>query len=828
MDVVITYVDDTEGLRKEYAQYCKKEFQENRFRSYGVLDLQVRGIRKYMPYVKNIFIVVNYKIQVKDYDFTGLDVKIIEHRQIIPKLFLPCFNSCAIEMFLHNIPNLDEEFVYFNDDCFIINDIPYEHWFKSGKPCLHPIISEINKYETNTYKKNLHNSTQLVCNIFSNGLYASGKYITQEHCPRPFLKSTIKTVWSEAGNEIKKSLTRLRNSKNYNATLFNDYDYLNDNCFLHENLYTYVNLSDNNFSELIDKKYKPIICINDNGNYDDFNKYKKELHNSLKTNIFGKEIVKPKPEVKKEVKPKKVVTPLKVAICAIAKAENLYVREWVEWYKNLGISKIFIYDNNEIYGGERFEDVINDYIKSGFVEIVNRRGITLTVTSDKDGKTLQGLSFKDCFYNNYKNYDYICFFDIDEYLEIYDHNKYENIYEFLHDFDEFDGIRVQWKMYGDNDNIYYENKPLFKRFKNETNASYDRHVKQILNCNKNFDEELIFCAHGVFNKKFNFVNINKQPLKNVYMDIVAYDNLPVYLNHFYSKSTEEFFKRKFNKPSAVTGINNDRNFNLEFLKKQYFEHNKFTEEKDKYIDIFINTNDTINVYMASLYKDGNVIESIKSIIRQPQVKSLTLSANNYTDEQYNRVISEVNSPKLIVHRTNNEKKSFEKLRFVNDDTSTKYVAFCDDDLVFYDGYFRKMISECEALDSVVSYHGAILKKPLPIEHYYPDRKSFSFNKEVPSNKEVDIIGNGVSLIKREWLTEKQWKDIYDNAPKVSMDDIIISYMLRKNGKKLIVVKHSPGDVIERKDNKITDTVYNLYKKNDSVQTDWVNKYFISL
>ena len=231
--------------------------------------------------------------------------------------------------------------------------------------------------------------------------------------------------------------------------------------------------------------------------------------------------------------------------------------------------------------------------------------------------------------------------------------------------------------------------------------------------------------------------------------------------------------------------------------------------------------------MASLYKDGHVIDSIKSIINQPQVKSLTLSANNYTNEQYQKVINEINSDKLIIYRTKNEKLSFEKLRYVNNDKSTKYVAFCDDDLIYYNGYFAKMINECEKLNAVVSYHGSILKQ-LPIKHYYPDRKSFSFNREVKENKEVDIIGNGVSLFKRDWITYKQWKDLYNNAPEVSMDDITISYILRKNGKKLVVVKHSIGDVIERINNKLTDTVYNLYKKNDSVQTDWVNKYFIEL
>ena len=513
---------------------------------------------------------------------------------------------------------------------------------------------------------------------------------------------------------------------------------------------------------------------------------------------------------------------LLIAVCAIAKNENLYIREWVEWYKNLGVSKIFLYDNNDI-DGEHFEEVINDYIESGFVEIQNWRGIVKSVKSDKDGQTTQGLAYHDCYYSHYKDFDWMCFFDIDEYLEIY--YKYNTLNDFFNDFNEYDGICVQWKMYGDNEKLYYENKSIFERFKYEENSSYDKHIKQILKC-KEYDTDLLFCAHGIVNKKYNFVNVLKNKPRNVYMDYVEHENLPVYLNHFYSKSTEEFLKRKYNKTSAVTGVNNTRNFNIDFLKKQYFEHNRYTKEKEEFINIFINSNDSVNVYMASLYKDGHVIESIKSIIKQPQVKSLTLSANNYTDKEYKTLISKIKSDKLIIHRTKNEKSSFEKLRFVNNDISTKYVAFCDDDLIFYEGYFIKMINECEKLDAAVSYHGGILKKPLPINHYYIDRKSFSFNKEVKQNKEVDIIGNGVSLFKRDWISYNQWNDLYNNAPEVSMDDITVSYMLRKNGKKLIVIKHYPGDVIERKNN--NDTVYNIYKKNDSVQTDWVNKYFKSL
>ena len=63
----------------------------------------------------------------------------------------------------------------------------------------------------------------------------------------------------------------------------------------------------------------------------------------------------------------------KVLFCCIAKLENLYIREFVEYYKNLGFDNICLYDNND-EDGEHFEDVINDYITSGFVILKNVRG----------------------------------------------------------------------------------------------------------------------------------------------------------------------------------------------------------------------------------------------------------------------------------------------------------------------------------------------------------------------------------------------------------------------------------------------------------------------
>ena len=92
---------------------------------------------------------------------------------------------------------------------------------------------------------------------------------------------------------------------------------------------------------------------------------------------------------------------MKVAVCAIAKNENLYIREWVEWYKNLGVSKIFLYDNNDL-DGERFEEVIDDYIKSDFVEVIDVRDADLSymLLNRKGGYyrcSIQHKCYVDCY-----------------------------------------------------------------------------------------------------------------------------------------------------------------------------------------------------------------------------------------------------------------------------------------------------------------------------------------------------------------------------------------------------------------------------------------------
>ena len=61
---------------------------------------------------------------------------------------------------------------------------------------------------------------------------------------------------------------------------------------------------------------------------------------------------------------------MKVGLIVIASNENLYLRDFVEYYKTIGVDQIILGDNSP-ENGDYPQLVIGDYIKSGFVKYIN-------------------------------------------------------------------------------------------------------------------------------------------------------------------------------------------------------------------------------------------------------------------------------------------------------------------------------------------------------------------------------------------------------------------------------------------------------------------------
>lgn len=169
---------------------------------------------------------------------------------------------------------------------------------------------------------------------------------------------------------------------------------------------------------------------------------------------------------------------IKTLICCIGKNENRYVREYVEWHKHIGVSHIRLYDNNDP-DGERFEDVIGDYINEGYVDLVDVRG----------KKVVQLKCYTDCYRELKNDYDWVLFIDCgDEYLTF--NNSIPNIQAYLSmpQFRNYDMIHVNLMTVGDNEKVDYEDKPLMERFPEpipfDRNVAYnfpeDMHVSSIV------------------------------------------------------------------------------------------------------------------------------------------------------------------------------------------------------------------------------------------------------------------------------------------------------------------------------------------------------------
>lgn len=148
IDFVVTWVDgdDPEWLKE------KKKYQEtrvnssnsvNRFRDWGIFKYWFRGVEKNAPWVNNVYLVTcgHYPDWLNK---THPKLRLVRHTDYIPAECLPTFNSNAIELFMHRIPELSEHFVLFNDDMFITAPTRPEDFFVDGIPCDEALLEALN------------------------------------------------------------------------------------------------------------------------------------------------------------------------------------------------------------------------------------------------------------------------------------------------------------------------------------------------------------------------------------------------------------------------------------------------------------------------------------------------------------------------------------------------------------------------------------------------------------------------------------------------------------------------------------------------------------
>ena len=262
MDAVITYVDGNDPVwKQDYEKTTNVPVMEKRFRDWGTLKYLLRGIEAKMPFIRNVYLVVSHPSQAPEWADRE-QLKIVLHKDIIPAEFLPTFNCNPIEMHLHRIPGMDEEYIYFNDDMFPVGDCKPTDFFRDGRPV---IGYYTHLFASGMYKKICRNSDRLARKAL--GMKPSCFFTRPQHICSPMLKSQCEELYAKVEDEIRKtSATRTRTEENLNQYLF--LDYMN-----YKGLVIREKISNKHFSvavaspdsirDFLHNPTRNLVCIND-------------------------------------------------------------------------------------------------------------------------------------------------------------------------------------------------------------------------------------------------------------------------------------------------------------------------------------------------------------------------------------------------------------------------------------------------------------------------------------------------------------------------------------------------------------------------------------
>ncbi|OTG63733.1 hypothetical protein B9T29_03225 [Acinetobacter sp. ANC 3903] len=322
IDFVVTWVDGNDPEWQEHYRFYKGQYKNisphavniSRFRDWDNFHFWFRSVEKYCPWVRKVHLVTSghYPVWL---NINHPKLNLVKHEDIIPRDFLPTFNSQVIGIYLNKINNLSENFVYFNDDVFVNKDISPDYFFKRGVPCdqllmeslfqignkhswaivRHRCVNIINEYFNK--KEVMYRHFSKIFNIHY-GLMDNLKNLFQfpygyfsafhdYHVSAPMLRSTFDKIWNKEMLFLTDmSSHRFRSEGEVNTYLFRYWNLVEGNFYPvnKSRRGRCYNINSHNIDEIVEMLLREDaceICINDHESVDDFVTLKMKLTTAL-------------------------------------------------------------------------------------------------------------------------------------------------------------------------------------------------------------------------------------------------------------------------------------------------------------------------------------------------------------------------------------------------------------------------------------------------------------------------------------------------------------------------------------------------------------------
>ena len=320
IDFVITWVDDSDTVwQKKKAEYTGTEFVEGntdvRYRDWDTLKYWFRGVEKFAPWVRNVYFVTDDQKP----DWLNLEhpkLKWIKHTDFIPKEYLPTFNSHTIEWNLHRIDGLSENFVYLNDDVFLIDNVKSEDFFIKNQPCDCPLLGPL--YPNGFFSRILFNNIELLNKYFSlkksvcdfpmkwiknqpvSGLIKLFIYGTKDLIPNSVTrhihtnlkKKYFELLWEKEYDLLDSTCkNRLRTTNDVSIYCVRDWQLFSGDFISKKPIGTFFHTATMNYSDdainYLKKQKGKVICLNDTEDETNFEEHKKMIIDVFE-NMFPK------------------------------------------------------------------------------------------------------------------------------------------------------------------------------------------------------------------------------------------------------------------------------------------------------------------------------------------------------------------------------------------------------------------------------------------------------------------------------------------------------------------------------------------------------------
>ena len=281
-----------------------------RFRSWDNLQYWFRGVEKFAPWVRKIhFVTWGHLPPWMNTNHPKLHI--VRHEDYIPSKYLPTFSSHVIEWNFHRIEGIAEQFVYFNDDMFVLRDVKPTDFFIGGKPCDCAAFNAISLPSTSTMAPSIYNTAvinkyftkrDLITKHFSkwfNPKYGSEVLRTlcllpwpritgmmEPHLPTSLLKSTYETLWSIEPELLDRvSSHKFRDPQDVSQWLLRDWQIASGNFAPRSPKVgkRFIKSIDDEIVDFIVGQKAKLVCVNDDATEESFEEEKLRLQEAFAT-----------------------------------------------------------------------------------------------------------------------------------------------------------------------------------------------------------------------------------------------------------------------------------------------------------------------------------------------------------------------------------------------------------------------------------------------------------------------------------------------------------------------------------------------------------------